>query len=117
MPKVFVFLSILLLQISVNGCALPVSVTATSWAVDGISYATTKKSLADHGISFVAGQDCALYRIIKNFNIDEVCKSYNNSRTAVVSIADASQLIETSINRKDIDDTFYGFDLTIPKKY
>jgi len=45
-----------------GGCALPVPVQVVSWALDGFSLLTTKKSLTDHGISALAQQDCALWR-------------------------------------------------------
>jgi hypothetical protein len=32
------------------------------WVADGVSYLTTEKSVSDHGISAMVGQDCALYR-------------------------------------------------------
>ncbi len=44
------------------GCALPVPVQIASWAADGLSLITTRKSLADHGLSLIAQQDCAIWR-------------------------------------------------------
>lgn len=45
------------------GCGfLPLPVTVASIVLDGISLATTEKTVADHGLSFVAGRDCALWR-------------------------------------------------------
>jgi SPOR domain len=44
------------------GCALPPAVTLASLAADGVSYATTGKSVSDHGISAATGNDCALMR-------------------------------------------------------
>jgi len=35
-----------------------------SWAIGGISYATTQKSLTDHGISAVIGRDCAMTKVL-----------------------------------------------------
>ena len=45
-----------------GGCAVPLPLTVASWAVDGISLMTTDKTLTDHGLSAVAGRDCALWR-------------------------------------------------------
>jgi len=45
-----------------GGCALPVPLQIASWALDGISVLTTKKSITDHGISLVAEKDCAIWR-------------------------------------------------------
>ncbi len=53
-----------------GGCLLPMPVTIAMWSASGISYLTTQKSLTDHGISAIAGQDCALHRIITD---GEVC--------------------------------------------
>ncbi len=44
------------------GCALPMPVRIAFWAVDGVSYLATQKSLTDHGLSAVAARDCALLR-------------------------------------------------------
>jgi hypothetical protein len=45
-----------------GGCAVPVPFQIASWALDGISYLATQKSVADHGISIVADKDCAVWR-------------------------------------------------------
>jgi hypothetical protein len=45
-----------------SGCALPVPIQIASWALDGLSYLTTEKSVADHGLSIIAQQDCAILR-------------------------------------------------------
>jgi hypothetical protein len=36
-----------------------------SWIIDGISFLATEKSIADHGVSFVAQKDCAMWRGFK----------------------------------------------------
>jgi len=46
------------------GCVLPPAVTLASLAADGVSYATTGKSVSDHGISAATGNDCAMMRPI-----------------------------------------------------
>ena len=56
---------------SLSGCALPVGVTVATWAADGWSMLTTQKSILDHGISYVSGEDCALWRM---FTEDDVCQ-------------------------------------------
>jgi sporulation related protein len=43
-----------------GGC-LPPAVTAASYAADGVSYAVSDKSLSDHGLSVVKGEDCATW--------------------------------------------------------
>ncbi len=46
-----------------TGCA-PLPITVASLVADGVSYATTEKSLTDHGISALAEQDCAIHRLL-----------------------------------------------------
>ncbi len=58
------------LPLVVGGCALPMSVQIASWAVDGISYIATEKSVGDHVLSAVVDQDCAVWRTLKG---DDIC--------------------------------------------
>ena len=51
-----------LLPMLLAGCALPVPVVMTSYAVDGIFFVGTGKTATDHAISAVADQDCRLWR-------------------------------------------------------
>ncbi len=69
-----------------GGCALPVPVQIASWALDGISFLATEKSLTDHGISMVAQKDCALWRGLKG---DQVCSDYDAADTVAIAAADA----------------------------
>jgi hypothetical protein len=46
--------------LSLGGCFSP-AVTMASYAVDGASYAVSDKSLSDHGLSAVKGEDCATW--------------------------------------------------------
>ncbi len=49
--------------LAVSGCSLlPVSAQVALLALDGVSFVVSKKSVADHGISIVMQQDCALWR-------------------------------------------------------
>jgi hypothetical protein len=52
-----------------SGCALPPIITVASLAANGVSYATTGKGAADHAISAVAGEDCAILRVAKDEDI------------------------------------------------
>jgi len=48
----------------ISGCAaVPVPLKMASWAADGISYVFTQKSVLDHGLSAMNGQDCAVMRL------------------------------------------------------
>lgn len=61
-----------------SGCAIPVPLQMASWALDGISYVFTKKSITDHGISLVAEKDCALWRVMTE---DEICSDSDQAIT------------------------------------
>jgi len=54
----------LLLPLFLAGCAIPPVVTVASLVLDGVSLVTTGKSTADHAISAVAQEDCALLRAV-----------------------------------------------------
>ncbi len=53
--------------------ALPLPVQVASMVIDGVSYLVTQKSISDHGISALAGKDCALYR---GLTMDPVCREH-----------------------------------------
>ena len=59
---------LILAPILLSGCAIPPAISIASYVLDGISYAATGKSVSDHGISAVAGRDCAAFRILKGQN-------------------------------------------------
>src|SRR5580704_8096719 len=52
-----------MLPLLLSGCFVPPGVAVASYAADGASYATTGKSLTDHGVSTVKNEDCATYRV------------------------------------------------------
>ena len=58
-------LAVLALPILLNARALPASFSIASLAIDGISYATSGKSVSDHAISAVANEDCAMWRALQ----------------------------------------------------
>ena len=105
------FIVSICLLISFGGCSMPASMSAVSWAIDGASYIATKKSLTDHGLSFVSGQDCALYRFITGV---DVCQEYRDSFSSIIKIAEASELIENQISQHKKNEIFYSFDLQGP---
>lgn len=55
-----------------GGCALPVPIQIASWALDGISYLTTEKSVTDHGLSILAQKDCSVLRGL--LDDGEICR-------------------------------------------
>ena len=87
---------------------MPVGFSAASWAIDGASYIATKKSLTDHGISFVAGQDCALYRLITDTN---VCHVYDDLIFSNMRIEKTPELVENQIWEYNVSEIYYSFDL------
>jgi SPOR domain len=58
------FTAILGSVLLLSGCAVPPLLTALSFAADGVSWASTGKSVTDHGISAAMNQDCALWRVV-----------------------------------------------------
>ena len=105
-------INLIFLLILLNGCSLPASVSAVSWAMDGASYLTTKKSLTDHGLSFLAGQDCALYRLITGL---EVCQHYREKIFSTIRIVEASDAIERRISQRYVREIFYDYDMSLPE--
>ena len=67
-------LALMLAPLALGGCILPVGVQVASLNADGVSLMTNDKSLADHGLSTVTEQDCAIWRVI---NGEEVCRDYD----------------------------------------
>jgi len=61
------------LPLLLGGCGLPPALTAASWALDGVSYLVSGKSVTDHAISEVAAQDCALFRVVQE---RAICEDY-----------------------------------------
>lgn len=55
-----------LMMAALGGCiAIPAGITAASAAFDGMSYAATGKAPHDHALSAVTGEDCAVWRVVK----------------------------------------------------
>jgi len=56
---------------SLSGCivAVPPALQIASMALDGLSYATTGKSVSDHAISKLTSKDCAMTNILKGTDI------------------------------------------------
>jgi cell division septation protein DedD len=69
-----------------GGCALPLPVQVASWALDGLSYVTTEKSMADHGLSIVANKDCA---VVRGILMDEgqICRDFDDYGTGTAVAA------------------------------
>lgn len=79
------------LPILLGGCGLPPALTAASWAIDGVSYLVSGKSVTDHAISEVAQQDCALFRVVQD---REICEDYEIDGNVDGTILSASAVTE-----------------------
>ncbi len=80
--SIFVILPLIL-----AGCGLPPAVTIASYALDGISFLSTGKSVGDHALSVVAQRDCALWRVVKD---ELVCREYRDGeRSILLAFAEA----------------------------
>jgi cell division protein FtsN len=84
-------LSIIVCTMLLSGCALPVPVQIASWALDGISFLATEKSLTDHGISIVTQKDCALWRGLKG---EEVCSDNDDAGTFAVAATQPTDTVK-----------------------
>ena len=72
------WLSLAALAVLLSGCALPPAITIVSLVADVASYASTGKTVADHGISLVLQKDCALLRGLNG----SICLEPAPARTA-----------------------------------
>lgn len=54
-----------ILALGISGCTIPTPVSIATYAVDGVSYAVSGKSMSDHAISAVLEQDCAMFRVMQ----------------------------------------------------
>ena len=63
---------VLVLPLFVGGCFLPVNFTMVSLVVNGLTMAATGKGTADHALSAIASQDCAMLRVVQS---EAVCRA------------------------------------------
>ena len=86
-------LLIIVCPLFVGACAVPLPMQIATWAVDGISYLMTSKSMSDHGLSAALGRDCAVHRAITE---GDICREDEDSGTVVASSKDVSGTSGTS---------------------
>lgn len=80
-----------LLPLLLGGCALPPMVTVASLAADGMSYIATGKSVTDHAISGLTGEDCALLYVVDDGAIcRDAARPGPDSAPAVTVVAAAA---------------------------
>ena len=58
------------LCMALTGCLFPTPVSIVSSGLDVVSFVASGKTVADHGVSLVAGEDCAMIRILEG----ELCR-------------------------------------------
>lgn len=73
---------LLLAPLLLSACAVPLSVTVASVVIDGVSFMVTQKTIPDHGLSLLAGRDCAFYRGLMD---EPICKSPRGTALAFVN--------------------------------
>lgn len=98
------------LAMSLSGCivALPPAIQMASLALDGVSYATTGKSVTDHAISTVTAQDCAMGRVLQGEDIciaQKVEIAMLPDGTPAPHATDAARAIKTA----EHDEAFQSF--------
>ncbi|MBT3401624.1 MAG: hypothetical protein HN420_16735 [Rhodospirillaceae bacterium] len=102
----------LVLPLLLTGCFIPPAVTIASLAADGISLAASGKSVKDHALSEISGEDCAMWRVMKSEDIclvevgasETVLVAYKGPETAV-----DAPWTEPPANTADMDVMRRGF--------
>jgi len=92
-------------MLMLSGCALPVPIQVASWALDGISYLMTDKSVTDHGLSILAQQDCAVLRVITD--PEELCRDFDEMATALADGGSYAKVLfgDDAEEGEEIDET------------
>ena len=81
------FLTGIPLVLVLGGCiaVVPPAVTIASYAIDGVSLLVSGKSVTDHAVSEIAGEDCALWRMM---TLSAPCRPWEDTDSPVL-VADA----------------------------
>lgn len=69
------------LLLTLGACAVPTGMAALSYTMNGISYASSGKGLADHALSAATEKDCAMLRAVQGVDI---CESSGRSESATL---------------------------------
>ena len=90
---------------------MPMGVQIASLFADGLSLLTTEKTLGDHALSSVAGQDCAVWR---GLNGENVCRDNGTetaaSRTVEQATASFHSNVAVDVPLKEEDVYVWGSD-------
>jgi hypothetical protein len=94
MLKITVRILTVLTVISLSGCAIPVVVSMVTGAASVAVNETTGKTLTDHTVSTVNGQDCRVSRALNNQDIcqDEVKKFQFKVTTTTVTPSSVEEI-------------------------
>lgn len=73
--------------VTLGGCVgLPPAVIIANYAAEAGAYVTTGRTLTDHAISGVAGEDCMVSRVIEG---DDICHAWGEDEVAVAERTEA----------------------------
>jgi hypothetical protein len=87
----FAKLSMVGLLLVLSGCGLPPAIVAFSYAKDGLSFASSGKSMTDHALSAAVEEDCALFRAIQGRDIcTEVAPEDGGGTVLAEALSDAT---------------------------
>lgn len=69
---------------TLTGCAVPPAISIAGLIADGVSYASTGRSMTDHAISTVAEEDCKLFRAVDG---EPVCREAANGMPSMAEVS------------------------------
>ncbi len=75
------------LLLFLTGCGASAAMTVASLALDGVSLMASGKTVADHALSFVTQQDCAIWRAVTEGDIGAICRLPVEDEDAIVTAA------------------------------
>ena len=92
-------LGALVVLVALAGCSTPPAVTVASFVLDGVSFLATGKSVGDHALSIATKRDCAMWRILKERNLEAICRDDETAIAADDRPPPAADLLKPSDDR------------------
>jgi hypothetical protein len=86
--RILAKMSMVGLPLFLSGCGFPPAIVAFSYAMDGISFASSGKSVTDHALSAAVEQDCAMFRAIQG---KDICNDAGPVETGDTVLAEAKR--------------------------
>ncbi len=83
--------SLIVVAVLLSGCGLPPAISIISYALDGISYLASGKSVSDHALSVVTERDCALFRAVMG---TPICRDNVEDATGATALAAVTGAVE-----------------------